>query len=91
MAGLHELDTNTALATKMDALTRKLDLLMSKSPGVIPSSRYMLFCETCGEGHGVAQCMIVSSAIAPMEQAYFVGEDQRNQCNLYNSAYKDSS
>lgn len=59
----------------MDALTKKLNLLMSNCQDDSSSSRTILSCETCGGGHGVAQCLIVSSVVAPMEQVDYVGED----------------
>lgn len=71
----------------MDALTRKLNLLMSNCQDDSSSSRTILSCETCGGGHGVAQCLIVSSVVAPMEQVDYVGGCQRNQGNPYSNTY----
>lgn len=34
VAGLYEIDADTALASKVDALTHKLDLLVSNDQGV---------------------------------------------------------
>lgn len=48
MAGLYEVDADTTLAGKVDALIRKLDLLASNDQGISLNSKAVLFCETCG-------------------------------------------
>lgn len=62
----------------MDALTRKLDLLVSNSLGAHSSSRIIPFCETFGGGHVATQCLIMSSAVTPIEQVDYIGGGQRN-------------
>lgn len=71
----------------MDELTRKLYLLVSNGQDASLNSRLVLSSKTSGGGHGVAQCPIVSLAIAPMEQVDYIGGDQRNQNNPYSNTY----
>lgn len=54
MAGLHEVDVDTTLVAKVDALIRKLDLLVSSSQGASLNSRVDMFCKTYRRGHGEA-------------------------------------
>lgn len=51
VAGLHEVDANTTLTVKVNALIRNLDLVMSNGQGVSSSSKIILLCETYGGGH----------------------------------------
>lgn len=44
---MHKLDTDIALAAKVDEFTRKLDILVSNGQDVSTNSRTVLFCETC--------------------------------------------
>lgn len=84
---MHEVDSNTALVAKVDALTRKLDELVSNGQGASSSSRTILFCEKCGGGHETTECPIVISGVALVEQVDFVVGGQKNQGNPYKSTY----
>lgn len=60
------MDTNNALEAKVEVLTRRFDLFMAKRAGL--STKIVICCDICGGGHSVAQCLIASLVVAPMEQ-----------------------
>lgn len=49
---MHEIDADTALEAKVDALTRKLDLLLSNGQGVSINSRVIQFVKCVEEDMG---------------------------------------
>ena len=53
VAGIHEEDTSTDVEAKVEALTRKFDLLMTEKAS--SSSKAVMLCGTCGNGLDASQ------------------------------------
>ena len=79
------MDATTTLEAKVDALTRKFDLLITETAS--ESSKPVMLCETCGGGHNASQCPLSGTSVAPMEQADFVRGGQSLQGNPYSAIH----
>ena len=84
VAGIHELDADTTLATKVDALTWKLDLLMGSYSD--SSSGAVLFCET--RGGGMVLHSVQFLVFLPFQWIMLnVSGGQQGPGSLYNNTY----
>lgn len=84
MAGIYEVNDNTALAAKVKALTKRFDQFMIGSSS---NSGAVLSCETYGSGHATTQCPIFAALVAPMETINYIGGGPRCPSNPYGSMY----
>lgn len=66
LAGMIEVSEITALATQVEALSRKIDSLSTQKSATV------MACDTCGEGHASLDCPIVRAMHGPIEQVDFI-------------------
>ncbi|XP_039128945.1 uncharacterized protein LOC120265098 [Dioscorea cayenensis subsp. rotundata] len=83
-AGIYEINDNTALAAKVEALTKRFDQFVL---GTSSNSGAVLSCETCGAGHATVQCPILIASDAPVETVDYVGGAPRGPGNPYGNTY----
>lgn len=55
-SGIYEVNDYTALAAKVEALTKRFDQFMILSSS---NSGAVLSCKTCGAGHVMTKCLIL--------------------------------
>ncbi|XP_039140513.1 uncharacterized protein LOC120277728 [Dioscorea cayenensis subsp. rotundata] len=104
--GLYEVNESTALAAKIDALTKHIteqnlkhdalaQIVNQLRLGSSSSSKAVLSCDTCGVGHATSQCPIFVAPSPPVETVDYVGGGPRgpgNQfVNTYNYGWRGSS
>ncbi|XP_039115823.1 uncharacterized protein LOC120251350 [Dioscorea cayenensis subsp. rotundata] len=83
-AGIYEINDNTALAAKVEALTKRFDQFVL---GTSSNTGAVLSCETCGAGHAIVQCPISIASDAPVETVDYVGGAPRGPWNPYGNTY----
>ncbi|XP_039133248.1 uncharacterized protein LOC120270298 [Dioscorea cayenensis subsp. rotundata] len=83
-AGIYEINDNTALAAKVEALTKRFDQFVL---GTSSNSGAVLSCETCGARNATVQCPISIASEAPVETVDYVGGAPRGPGNPYGNTY----
>ncbi|XP_039118483.1 uncharacterized protein LOC120254446 [Dioscorea cayenensis subsp. rotundata] len=83
-AGIYEINDNTELAAKVEALTKRFDQFVL---GTSSNSGAVLSCETYGAGHATVQCPISIASDAPVETVDYVGGAPRGPGNPYGNTY----
>ncbi|XP_039120906.1 uncharacterized protein LOC120257485 [Dioscorea cayenensis subsp. rotundata] len=83
-AGIYEINDNTALAAKVEALTKRFNQFVL---GTSSNSGAVLSCKTCGAGHATIQCPISIATDAPVETVDYVGGASRGPGNPYGNTY----
>ena len=81
VVGIHEVDTVISLATQVEALSEKVDIL------TIPRIALVMHCEGFGGGHSQIDCPITVVSSTPVEQVNFVGNAMRGQSNPFTNIY----
>ncbi|XP_039131853.1 uncharacterized protein LOC120268590 [Dioscorea cayenensis subsp. rotundata] len=83
-ARIYEINDNTELAAKVEALTKRFDQFVL---GTSSNSGAVLSCETCGTGHATVQSPISIALDTPVETVDYVGGAPRGPGNPYGNTY----
>ncbi|XP_039117905.1 uncharacterized protein LOC120253697 [Dioscorea cayenensis subsp. rotundata] len=100
-ARLYEVNDTTALAAKVDTLTKsvmdnnalatKIEALTQKFDqfmlGSSSSPKAVMSCETCGVGYATTQCPILVASLAPTESVEYVSRGPRGSGNAFGNTY----
>lgn len=78
-AGIYEMNDNTALVAKVEALTQRFDQFML---GSRLNYKAIMSCDTCGARHATTECPIFVSPSTVVETVDYVVADQEGQDTL---------
>ena len=81
-AGVHNVDTYTALSAQIEALTKKIDGMSAPIMKV-----QAMQCELCGGGHQSMDCQVGNPFAQSAEQANYVNNFRGQPNNPYSGTY----
>ncbi|KAL2471449.1 Uncharacterized protein Adt_39585 [Abeliophyllum distichum] len=84
--GMHGVDINSLILTKLDSLAKKMETLKySQSANIVQMS--LPICATCGANHKSSECLLATAEASSPEQATYAQNFQLQQNNPYSQTY----